>query len=142
MTINELFELDQEINLALKDIPDFFINYIKPSKAVRKYREANIVFCRLTYLLHSQGRMKEYTSYTYNAISLRYMELQKASKLKRELEDLIQYNENSNLILSFKKVCKLHDKCKEEVIKLKELLKINKLSELPLIFEDDTNDLF
>ena len=139
MTINDLFELDQEINLTLKDIPDFFINYIQPSKTVRKYREANIVFCRLTYLLHSQGRMKEYTSYVYNAISLRYMELREASKLKRELEDLIQYNENSNLIPSFKKVCKLHDKCKEEVIKLKELLKIN---ELPLIFEDDTNDLF
>lgn len=139
MNINELFELDQEVNNALQKIPDFFIKYIQPSEVTRKYREANKVFCRLTYLLYSQGRMKQYTSYTYNAIALRYFELQQASTLKRELEDLVQYNENKALIPAFKQVCKLHDKCKKEVIELKEQLKIN---ELPLVFEDDISDLF
>ena len=139
MNINELFQLDEEINKTLQEIPDFFINYIQPSKVTRKYNEANKVFCRLTYLLYSQNRMKEYTSYTYNSIALRYMELREATKLKRELEDLIQYNENKALIPAFKQVCKLYDKCKKQVIELKEQLKIN---ELPLVFENDTSDLF
>lgn len=125
MTVDELIKLDREINEELKRIPSFYTRYIERSPLLHKYEEANAVFAYCTYTLYTQSRMKEYTSYDYNALALRNYELNEAIEIKSKLEKLVKFNDQ--LRPSLKIVTQIYNKCKTEVEDLKKLLKIGDL---------------
>ena len=132
MTIDQLVELDTEINIALDKIPKFYTRYIDRSPLLHKYNRANEVFSYCTYMLYTQNRIKEYTSYDFNALALRHYELQETTDFKSKLEKLVKFNDQ--LRPSLKVVNQIYNNCKSEVEELKKLLKIN--------LEITINDLF
>ena len=126
--VEQLIDLDKEIDEALKLMPDFYTRYIERSQLLSKYDTANEIFSYATYKLFTEHRMKEYTSYQFNALALRYFELKEASATKKELEKKARYNDQ--LIQLLKSVNEIYNKCKTEVEDLKKLLKINDLPRL------------
>lgn len=128
--MEELIELDKEINEALDTIPNFYTRYIERSPLLHKYSKANEVFAYCTYKLYSQQRIKEFTSYQFNALALRYFELLETSAIKRELEKKVHYGNNEQFIQSLKSVNQIYNKCKTEMENLKKILKINDLPKL------------
>lgn len=123
MTVDELIKLDREINEELKRIPSFYVKYIERSPLLHKYDKANAIFAYCTYTLYAQNRMKEYTSYDYNALALRSYELNEATEIKSKLEKLVKFNDQ--LRLSLKLVTQIYNKCKTQVEDLQRLLKVN-----------------
>lgn len=128
VTIDQLVELDTEINVELEKIPNFYTRYIERSPLLHKYDKANEVFAYCTYTLYTQNRMKEYTSYDFNALALRHYELQETTEIKSKLEKLVKFNDQ--LRSSLKLVNQIYNKCKTEVEDLKKLLKIDDLPKL------------
>ena len=128
--VKQLIDLDKEIDEALKLMTDFYTRYIERSQLLSKYDTANEIFSYATYKLFTEHRMKEYTSYQFNAFALRYFELQEASATKKELEKKVRFSNNDQLIQSLKSVNQIYNKCKTEVEDLKKLLKINDLPRL------------
>lgn len=138
MTLDKLIQLDKEINVALKEVPNFYTKHIDRSPLLHKYDKANEVFAFATYITFTQHRMKEYTSYQFNALALRCYELQECSDLKKQLEKLVQYGNNEQLRPSLKLVNEIYNKNKIEVEELKKKLKLNQLQ----IIDQKQNDLF
>lgn len=128
MTLDELVELDTKISVELEKIPKFYTRYIERSPLLHKYDRANEVFAYCTYKLYTQNRMKEFTSYDFNALALRHYELNEATEIKSKLEKLVKFNDQ--LRSSLKLTTQIYNKCKTEVEDLKKLLKINDLPEL------------
>lgn len=123
--VEQLIDLDKEIDKALKLMPDFYTRYIERSPLLHKYDKANEVFAYCTYTLYAQNRMKAYTSYDFNALALRYFELQEASAAKKELEKQVRFTNDKQLIQLLKSVNEIYNKCKTQVGDLQRLLKVN-----------------
>lgn len=121
----ELIELDNEINEALDTIPNFYTRYIERSPLLHKYDKANEIFAYCTYTTFTRHKMKNYTSYDFNALALRYYELNEATKIKKELEKKVRFSNNDQLIQSLKSVNEIYNKCKTQVGDLQRLLKVN-----------------
>ena len=123
--VEQLSDLDKEIDEALKLMPDFYTRYIERSQLLSKYDTANEIFSYATYKLFTEHRMKEYTSYQFNALALKYFELQETSAIKKELEKKVRFNNDEQLIQSLKSVNEIYNKCKTQVEDLQRLLKVN-----------------
>ena len=123
--VEQLIDLDKEIDEALKLMPDFYTRYIERSQLLSKYDTANEIFSYATYKLFTEHRMKEYTSYQFNALALKYFELQETSAIKKELEKKVRFNNDEQLIQSLKSVNEIYNKCKTQVEDLQRLLKVN-----------------
>lgn len=127
MTVEELTELDKEISEKLKRVPNFYTRYIERSPLLHKYNTANEVFAYCTYTLHRQKCMLSYTSYQFNALALRYYELQEATQIKRQFKKMIRCSNNEQ-----KSVNEIYNKCKTEVEALKKELKLNQLQTIEI----------
>ena len=125
MTVEQLTELDKEISEELKKIPNFYTRYIERSPLLHKYDKANEIFAYCTYTTFTRHKMKNYTSYDFNALALRYYELNEATKIKKELEKKARFSNNDQLIQSLKSVNEIYNKCKTQVEDLQRLLKVN-----------------
>ena len=123
--MEELIKLDKEINKELKQIPNFYTRYIERSPLLHKYDKANEIFAYCTYTTFTRHKMKNYTSYDFNALALRYYELNEASATKKELEKKVRFSNNDQLIQSLKSVNEIYNKCKTQVRDLQRLLKVN-----------------
>ena len=104
MNLDEIVKLDTEITEGLKQIPNFHVRHIERSPLLHKYQYANETFAYVTFTLHKNGTMMNYTSYDLNCIALRAYELQECSELKKQLEKIVRYGKNEQLAPSIKLV--------------------------------------
>lgn len=125
--MEELIKLDTEIDIELERIPKFYTRHVQRSQLLRKYNTANEIFAYCTYTLYKRGRMENHTSYQYNALALRYYELQEAIKVKKQLGEMVRYSNTEQFTQSLKTVNQICNKCKTEIESLKKALKINAL---------------